>query len=69
MDAMINAALSVKQGSRSAVSFSSNNGLRSVSFHRAHPEPVIDPIMLNSMGKRMTKWFGWSRNTFEVRDK
>jgi hypothetical protein len=29
-----------------------------------HPGPSIDPIMLQSMGNRMNKWFGWSRHTF-----
>lgn len=30
-------------------------------FHKPHPIPKIDSIMLHSMGRRMAKWFGWHR--------
>lgn len=63
---MIDANFNAEQGSGSAVRFSSDLG--SISFHRPHPEPVIDRIMLHSMGKRMRKWFGLSRYVFEVRE-
>ncbi|KAI1313233.1 hypothetical protein F5Y03DRAFT_338481 [Xylaria venustula] len=33
-------------------------------FHRPHPVAKIDPVMLHSMGRRMTKWFGWTRELF-----
>lgn len=33
-------------------------------FHKPHPIPKIDPIMLHSMGRRMAKWFGWHRELF-----
>ncbi|CRG82823.1 hypothetical protein PISL3812_00169 [Talaromyces islandicus] len=36
---------------------SSSRGGRIV-FHRPHPSPNVDSVMLESMGKRMAKWFG-----------
>lgn len=33
-------------------------------FHKPHPIPKIDSIMLHSMGRRMAKWFGWHRELF-----
>ncbi|PMD57413.1 uncharacterized protein K444DRAFT_615869 [Hyaloscypha bicolor E] len=33
-------------------------------FHKPHPIPKIDSIILHSMGKRMSKWFGWHRELF-----
>lgn len=68
VDAMIDADFSVEEGSGSAVCFRSNDGLGSVSFHRPHPDTVINPIMFINMGKRMRKWFGWNRDIFEVRE-
>ncbi|KAE9990079.1 hypothetical protein EG327_001891 [Venturia inaequalis] len=65
VSAMIDANFNAEQGSGSAVRFSGERG--SISFHKPHPAPVIDPIMLQSMGKRMKKWFSWSRDVFEVR--
>ncbi|KAI1358001.1 hypothetical protein F5Y08DRAFT_322848 [Xylaria arbuscula] len=35
-------------------------------FHRPHPVAKIDPVMLHSMGRRMTKWFGWTRERFAL---
>jgi hypothetical protein len=48
----------------SIVSFEYEDGKRKINFHRPHPEPVIDPIMLRTVGARLNKWFGWTRNTF-----
>ncbi|KAI0894764.1 hypothetical protein F4806DRAFT_503257 [Annulohypoxylon nitens] len=47
----------------SAVLFESIDGGKIV-FHKPHPTAKIDPIMLQSMGRRMTKWFGWNRGRF-----
>jgi hypothetical protein len=33
-------------------------------FHKPHPAPKIDPVMLHSWGKRMAKCFGWHRELF-----
>ena len=40
------------------------NGKSSIIFHRPHPDPTIDPIMLRTMGKRVRKWFGWEVESF-----
>lgn len=40
----------------SAFTFNSPEG--SIAFHKPHPNPVVDPYMLRSMGKRLHKWFG-----------
>lgn len=39
-------------------------GRGKIVFHRPHPVPVIDSVILSSMGKRMNKWFGWNEETF-----
>ncbi|KAH8683022.1 hypothetical protein BGZ60DRAFT_399197 [Tricladium varicosporioides] len=36
-------------------------------FHKPHPVSKIDPIMLHSNGKRMSKWFGWHRDLFVLK--
>ena len=33
-------------------------------FHKPHPVAKIDSVVLHFMGKRMSKWFGWSRDCF-----
>ncbi|KAI0425670.1 hypothetical protein F5Y09DRAFT_352109 [Xylaria sp. FL1042] len=47
----------------SAVSFEAD-GQRRIVFHKPHPEPKIAPVMLQVMGARMNKWFGWERENF-----
>lgn len=38
---------------------------KTVIFHRPHPVPKIDPIMLRSeIGRRLTRRFGWTREHF-----
>ncbi|KAI4737950.1 hypothetical protein E4T50_11567 [Aureobasidium sp. EXF-12298] len=37
---------------------------KKIIFHRPHPVAKIDSIMLQSMGKRLKKHFGWCRETF-----
>lgn len=41
----------------------------SIVFHKPHPDPNVEPIMLQTMGKRMRKWFGWDRDSFVEREK
>jgi hypothetical protein len=53
-----------RNGGGSIVRFESRNGEGSINFHRPHPDPTIDPVMLRAMGWRMNKWFGWVRETF-----
>lgn len=75
LDAMVDAGFFITQASGSAVSFrltSQQDDFQcldagSIAFHRPHPDPVIDPVMLRAMGKRLRKWFGWSRDIFEQR--
>ena len=53
----------------SAVLFERNEELGGkIVFHKPHPIAKIDPIALRSMGKRMTKWFGWSRELLGLDD-
>ncbi|KAK3647758.1 hypothetical protein LTR56_000718 [Elasticomyces elasticus] len=54
-------------GGGSSVSFS--NGVGTIVFHRPHPDPVIDSIMLRAMGKRISRRFGWCRERFVLRAK
>lgn len=65
LQAMADAGFVVQEAAGSAVSFSNEAG--SICFHRPHPDPVIDPIMMHSMAKRIRKWFGFSSETFVLR--
>lgn len=65
--AMIAAGFAVTQSSGSAVVFS--RAEESIRFHRPHPDPTIDPLILQVMGKRLRKWFGWDRDVFFEREK
>jgi hypothetical protein len=35
-------------------------------FHKPHPEPKYEAWKLLGIGKRMTKWFDWNADTFEL---
>lgn len=37
-----------------------------IDFHKPHPISKIDPVMIRGMGRRMSKWFGWGREGFEL---
>jgi hypothetical protein len=72
--AMVDAGFTARNSSGSAVAFISNmnipdstsgGGGGRVVFHKPHPVPKIDSILLQVMGKRMAKWFGWRREVFE----
>ncbi|KAG7043857.1 ycfA-like protein domain-containing protein [Colletotrichum scovillei] len=39
-------------------------GKGAIIFHKPHPVLKIDPVMLHGMGRRLTKWFGWTRDSF-----
>ena len=58
LQAMTDAGCSITHRNGSAVSFKNDQGV--ILFH----QPTIDPIVLTSMGKRLRKWFGWSRDVF-----
>lgn len=65
--ALTDAGFTMSQSRGSAVAFSKPEG--SIVFHRPHPNPVIDSVMLRAMGKRLRKWFGWGRDVFVQRAK
>ncbi|EME87561.1 uncharacterized protein MYCFIDRAFT_169370 [Pseudocercospora fijiensis CIRAD86] len=46
-----------------AVAFSpvtTSGSAGSIIFHKPHPDPELDPVMLHAIGKRMHKWLGWN---------
>lgn len=65
--AMIDAGFTAYCNGGSAVSFKSAAGR--IAFHRPHPEPTLDSVMLQVNGKRLNKWFGWTEETFVMRKK
>jgi hypothetical protein len=67
--AMIDAGFTARHNSGSAVAFKqlSGEGGRIV-FHNPHPVDKIEPVLLRIMGKRMSRWFGWRRELFVLRD-
>ncbi|PVH73887.1 hypothetical protein DL98DRAFT_594576 [Cadophora sp. DSE1049] len=42
-------------------------GQGKIVFHKPHPAPVLDSIMMSINGKRMKKWFGWSEESFSLK--
>lgn len=58
LSAMENAGFSVETRNGLAVTFEWPERGR-ILFHRPHPEPTIDSVMLKSTGKRLSKSFGW----------
>ncbi|KAF2451954.1 hypothetical protein P171DRAFT_468363 [Karstenula rhodostoma CBS 690.94] len=55
-----------RSGGGSIVSFEKVDGTGKINFHRPHPDPTLDPVMLQSMGRRINKWFGMTRDTFKM---
>ena len=43
--------------------------LRSINVHKPHPKPEMGPILLQSIGKRLHKSFGWERQHFKLKSK
>ena len=39
---------------------------RSFAVHRPHPDPKMSPVLLQSLGKRCNRRFGWKRANFAV---
>ncbi|KUJ23767.1 uncharacterized protein LY89DRAFT_712776 [Mollisia scopiformis] len=71
VDAMSKVKFTSRQNGDSAVTFQPTIGCKwyrqgSITIHRPHPQATIDHVMLLSIGKRTKKWFGWSRETFEL---
>ncbi|KAJ4391285.1 hypothetical protein N0V93_004902 [Gnomoniopsis smithogilvyi] len=67
VEVMLDTGFDVSQGTGSAVSFEHPSGMGRIVFHQPHPQPIIDPVMLRFMGRRMNRWFGWQRKTFVER--
>ncbi|KAF2171385.1 hypothetical protein M409DRAFT_50831 [Zasmidium cellare ATCC 36951] len=70
--AMADAGFAATHCGGSAVSFCPIEGASmkgSIVFHKPHPEPNVDSVMLHMMGKRLRKWFGWGNETFVEREK
>ncbi|KAF2211743.1 hypothetical protein CERZMDRAFT_98176 [Cercospora zeae-maydis SCOH1-5] len=67
VQAMKNAGFTAEESAGSSVSFRSSHG-GSICFHRPHPDPVLHPIMLYAMAKRLTKWFGFTLETFVLKE-
>ncbi|KAH6952089.1 hypothetical protein DER45DRAFT_636384, partial [Fusarium avenaceum] len=67
--AMVDAGFIARNNSGSAVAFTQSSGEGGkIVFHKPHPVDKIDPVMLRIMAKRMTKWFGWRRELFVLRN-
>jgi hypothetical protein len=66
VDSMTEAGFAARNGGGSIVIFENTTGGGKIIFHRPHPEPSIDPIMLQSMGNRLNRWYGWGRETFAL---
>ena len=59
-------------GGGSAYTFEPNEhslwyGKGAISFHKPHPEHIIDAITIMAYGKRMAEWFGWNEETFVLK--
>jgi hypothetical protein len=69
VQALTDAGLTATQGAGSAVSFAGQRG--SVTIHQPHDRDGInvDAIMLRGLGRRFNKWFGWTSETFVLREK
>jgi hypothetical protein len=55
-----------KNSGGSEVTFEKVDGGGRINFHRPHPDPHLDPVLLQGMGHRMNKWFGFTRETFKL---
>ncbi|KJZ68714.1 hypothetical protein HIM_11892 [Hirsutella minnesotensis 3608] len=66
--AMADAGFVASEGSGSAVRFerpgTAESSNRTIVFHRPHPKPVLCPIQMRSVARRLTRHFGWTRESF-----
>lgn len=63
--AMTDAGFAASASGGSAVTFAHSMGGRII-FHRPHPIAKMDLTMLTVFGKRLKKWFGMDRESFEL---
>ena len=65
--AMADAGFVAKTSGGSAVTFEDNEADRGkIVIHRPHPESEIGHVVLRCIGKRLKKWFGWTKECFTV---
>ena len=62
--AMADAGFACRHNTGSAVTFNNKNGR--IVIHKPHPVAKLDFRSLMKVGKRLNKWFGFERETFEV---
>lgn len=67
VQALTDAGLVATQAPGSAVTFASHDG-GAINFHKPH-EPLVDALILRTMGKRLRKHFGWEGYSFVLRSK
>ncbi|KAI4782125.1 hypothetical protein E4T52_02919 [Aureobasidium sp. EXF-3400] len=68
--AMTDAGFSILQSQGSAVTLKLDRieGEDKIVVHRPHPVATLHPIMLRAIAKRITKWFGWDKETIVERE-
>lgn len=66
VSSMEDAGFKAHSGGGPIVIFENMEGGGKINFHRPHPDPTLDPLMLQTIGRRMHKWFGWTRDIFEL---
>ncbi|KAI4847432.1 hypothetical protein E4T44_04516 [Aureobasidium sp. EXF-8845] len=73
LGAMVDTGFTIVQSQGSAVTLKLENhtdrGVNAIVLHRPHPRPIVNPVMLKRIAKRMQKWFGWQRETFVEKQK
>jgi hypothetical protein len=73
LGAMVDTGFTIVQSQGSAVTLKledhQDHGVNAIVLHRPHPKPIVNPVMLRRIAKRMQKWFGWQRETFVEKQK
>ncbi|TEY43689.1 hypothetical protein BOTCAL_0363g00100 [Botryotinia calthae] len=64
--AMNDAGLTATESGGSAVTFLNTVDGGRIVFHKPHPTAKVEQFMLQAWGKRLGKWFGWTRESFVV---
>lgn len=69
LQALTDAGLAATPGAGSAMSFSNGHG--TISIHKPHDRAgsVVHAVRLRGVGRRLSKWFGWTKETFVLREK
>lgn len=68
VSAMADAGAVASQAAGSAVTFREQRTNRAIVLHQPHPDHRINPIMLRSFGKRLSRNFDWDIDLFVERD-